>query len=146
MKIFAQVKIIRTQPAAEEDSEEDNLPPPSPPPGSPPPHIFPPRVKTHTINNIHPSLPPEISTQAQMQQYSYHPQNYPPSMPPVMMFSTPHGLSHITHGPSPPQGYPVSVSHAPVFPMHGHNSQHGLLQTQHPPALPPQGAHLNRNY
>lgn len=38
---------------ADDDDEEDNLPPPPPPPGSPPPHVFPSRIKTHTINNVH---------------------------------------------------------------------------------------------
>ncbi|KAJ3644540.1 hypothetical protein Zmor_022265 [Zophobas morio] len=49
------VKVVKKAPVEEEedDDEEDNLPPPSPPPGSPPPHIFPSRVKTHTINNVH---------------------------------------------------------------------------------------------
>lgn len=52
------------------DEDDDNLPPPPPPPGSPPPHIFPPRVKQHTINNLYPGtflpnmvrLPPSTPT------------------------------------------------------------------------------------
>lgn len=58
-----QVKVIRKSENSliaaiendDDDDEEDNLPPPPPPPGSPPPHLFPPRVKVHTINNVHPA-------------------------------------------------------------------------------------------
>ncbi|XP_044272752.1 titin-like [Tribolium madens] len=50
------VKVVKRVQSLEEDDdddEDDNLPPPPPPPGSPPPHVFPSRIKTHTINNVH---------------------------------------------------------------------------------------------
>lgn len=46
-------KKVQSNQDIDEETEEDNLPPPSPPPGSPPPHVFPSRVKTHTVNNVH---------------------------------------------------------------------------------------------
>ncbi|XP_056632075.1 titin-like [Diorhabda sublineata] len=52
VKKKVKVKIIKSNEALLDESEEDdNLPPPSPPPGSPPPHIFPPRIKPQIVTN-----------------------------------------------------------------------------------------------
>ncbi|KAK9883188.1 hypothetical protein WA026_001380 [Henosepilachna vigintioctopunctata] len=63
------VKVVkRRQTTTESDQEFENLPPPSPPPGSPPPHVFPPRVKVHTINNIPQHYLPSFGITAAPQQ------------------------------------------------------------------------------
>ncbi|RZC38728.1 titin-like [Asbolus verrucosus] len=53
IKVKVVKKKVQNLEDGDDDDEDDNLPPPSPPPGSPPPHVFPSRVKTHTINNVH---------------------------------------------------------------------------------------------
>lgn len=102
-----QVKIVRKQPhinEIDEDEEEDNLPPPSPPPGSPPPHIFPPRIKTHVINNIHPSFQNSIPTLPINNSYSTPYSQVLPAIPPPPPNSNPVGAPHhssqnLAHGP-----------------------------------------------
>ncbi|XP_045478302.1 daf-12-interacting protein 1-like isoform X2 [Harmonia axyridis] len=94
-KVKVKVKKRRTFPVSPTESEEEyeNLPPPSPPPGSPPPHVFPPRAKVHTINNIPqhylpsygittaPQTPPVVHSQSRM--------NPAYQTPPTAIYRTP---------------------------------------------------------
>lgn len=61
------VKVVKKVQSVEIDEvvdDDDNLPPPSPPPGSPPSHVFPSRVKTPVINNVHQYIGSIIQTGA----------------------------------------------------------------------------------
>lgn len=129
------MKIIRKSTNESPDDEElDNLPPPSPPPGSPPSHVFPARIKSHTINNIHPTYATGVPL---MTVSNYAPQfrtNIPITVPPPV-HNMPHGTHH---GPSPPRPPSQIVSqhgsslHGSI--SHGVSSGLGLGMPGHPHA------------
>ncbi|XP_044758697.1 trichohyalin-like isoform X2 [Coccinella septempunctata] len=94
------------------DEEYENLPPPSPPPGSPPSHVFPPRAKVHTINNIPQHYLPSYGITTAPQTPVVQPQsriNLAYQTPPTAMYRTP--PPHVAN-----QHYP-RMGHAPPMGM-----------------------------
>ncbi|CAH0564931.1 unnamed protein product [Brassicogethes aeneus] len=124
------VKVVKRQ---DESEEEDNLPPPSPPPGSPPPHLYPPRVKTHTINNIHPqqqfvanmsgggAVAPPYAASAALYARAPPPVGIgmalPPPPPPQVVHA--HAPPHVYQTPPPPPMGQINIYGAPPRPPPG---------------------------
>lgn len=102
------MKIVRTTQETEDD--EDNLPPPSPPPGSPPPHLFPPRAKIHSINNVHPNFAPAIINLVA----SYRPPLPSINVPPPSSLVTLQSVSQL------PQVHSVHMHNSLVLPVSAH--------------------------
>lgn len=135
------VKVIKKRAGvdnSDDDEDYENLPPPSPPPGSPPPHIFPPRVKVHTVNNIRPqhfSMPPQIPRALQVPPPTVvqnHFRNQPGQYPiPHLM-----AMDHMQRPPPPlPSPNPATAiayqsqidqmqHHMPAMPVHRHYDHH----------------------
>lgn len=94
MKVIKRIQNVET----DEVDDDDNLPPPSPPPGSPPPHVFPSRVKTPVINNVHQYIGSIIQTATASFPYrSPIPvmlnRHQPPPPPPSVYMQPPAGFS-----------------------------------------------------
>ncbi|XP_019765747.2 uncharacterized protein LOC109541342 isoform X1 [Dendroctonus ponderosae] len=132
------VKIIRKLPSPLDDSEsDDNLLPPSPPPGSPPPHIFPPRIKTSTVNNVPPPFLASIMHTAQHQQQQQPQQQaqfqsnmYRPPLnmllthPPNLQGHLPSHGAVVSAGLSPQGHYHPGLGGPPPPPPQSHSSGH----------------------
>ncbi|XP_074038324.1 LOW QUALITY PROTEIN: uncharacterized protein [Leptinotarsa decemlineata] len=127
------VKIIKPPTETEESDEEDILPPPSPPPGSPPPHVFPPRLKTHPVNNVH----PYVANLIPAQQASQSPVLY---RPPLNVLLPPLPSAH--HHLPPPLPLPMPPHHMsgrpPEPPMMHHGPPPPGMPQMHVPPPPPQ--------
>lgn len=124
----------------DEYGEEDNLPPPSPPPGSPPPHLFPPRVKTHSINNIHPSILTNLNTHL-VNNSPIHPPNRsilpPVTISPLNMVNVQNQLANNNQS-SPAMSQIQQSPQSGNIPLHNPNIP--------PPSINPPNLHQNGSH
>ncbi|XP_049817797.1 titin isoform X2 [Aethina tumida] len=143
---------IKVKVTKRHDQVDEDLPPPPPPPGSPPPHIFPPRVKTHSINNIHPQYMPKIMPLPQSVYLSYmhasfwatqSPANFLQQGLPIPVQGTPPPPNQFHHHHPlqiPPGMYHRPPAHQQVMalrPMGARSAMHAGSSYQHPAQLPP---------